>query len=101
MPQTKVIERISSDLEPLIERFMSNSLSDLSAMRASLKHDDFETVQRLGHNAKGSGLGYGFLVLGEIGRRIEDAAKKGDSVAVAYELDELERYLQCVEVELV
>lgn len=101
MSQTKVIERISSDLEPLIERFMENSLNDLSAMRASLKHGDYDTVQRLGHNAKGSGLGYGFNGLGELGKSIEASARNRDETGLVQKLDELEAYLKNVEVQLV
>lgn len=101
MSEGKVIERLSSDLEPLVERFMSNSSSDLEAMRLSLKHGDFETVQRLGHNAKGAGFGYGFVGLGKIGSRIEAAAEVGDAETIALELQKMSHYLNVVEVEFI
>lgn len=101
MSQEKVIERVNAELEPIIERFMENSRHDLVAMRASLKHGDYDTIQRLGHNCKGAGYGYGFVGMGDIGVRIEAAAGKRDNLSVATELDSLQHYLETVEVSLV
>jgi len=64
----KVIEIIDADLEPLILKFMSNTQRELAELRKALAEEDFSTVQRLGHNTKGAGFGYGFKGMGGLGK---------------------------------
>lgn len=97
----KVTEQVNEELRPLIDRFMQNSRNDLEEMRAALDAGELETVERLGHNAKGAGYGYGFDGLGEIGRQIEEAAKQGRRKDITSQLDRLDEYLNEVTVSYV
>lgn len=97
----KVTEQVSEELRPLIDRFMHNSRTDLDELRRAMSEGDLETVERLGHNAKGAGYGYGFDGLGEIGKRIEQAAKDRRFEEISKEIDKLDEYLNEVTISFV
>lgn len=98
MTSTPIIERIDPGLEDLMERFFVGSNQDLVKMRATLDRGDFVALARLGHTAKGTGFGYGFKGMGEIGRDLETAAREQDRSACAEQVQRMEHYLANVEV---
>ena len=52
----------------------------------------------LGHSMKGSGEGYGFDTISEIGRFLEEAAKKRDRQAIEKWMRKLLIYLERVQI---
>jgi hypothetical protein len=48
----------------------------------ALEKQDFETIRILGHTMKGTGGGYGFDTISEMGRALEEAAKTQDTQAI-------------------
>lgn len=94
-----IIERIDPDLEVLMERFFVNSNEEVIAMRDALEAKDFVTLTRLGHTAKGTGHGYGFTGMGEIGLALENAAKVNDEVESLAQVERMAHYLAHVKVE--
>lgn len=89
---------IDAELEELIPNYLSNRLKDVSLIREAVETDDMEKARILGHSMKGSGGGYGFDRISQIGSEIEEAAKRGDSSSVLKQLDDLSDYLDRVEV---
>jgi len=87
---------VEADLMPLIPGFLENRRSDLEAIRTALSAGDADTVQRLGHNMKGAGAGYGFEGITELGAELEGAAKEFGVVPAL--LTKLEDYLDRVVV---
>jgi hypothetical protein len=69
------------------------------AYRDALRAGDFETVRMMGHKMRGTGGGYGFPLLTEIGRMIEDAALRRDSGEVAASVDRLATYVETVQLD--
>jgi HPt (histidine-containing phosphotransfer) domain-containing protein len=66
-------------------------------MKEALDRADFQTVIILGHNLRGSGGGFGFQALTDIGAGLEQAAEARD-VAVSREwVGELSSYLDRVQ----
>ena len=98
MTSTPIIELIDPGLEDLMERFFASSNQDLVKMRVTLESEDYETLARLGHTAKGTGFGYGFQGMGEIGQALELAAKEANRSACAEQVRRMEHYLANVEV---
>ncbi|HWR45559.1 Hpt domain-containing protein [Sporomusa sp.] len=95
MKDVVVIDR---DLEDLIPGFLANRQTDISAIKAAVDVQDYESVRVIGHTLKGIGGGYGFERVTEIGAAVEQAGKRKDAVA-AYELaQELKQYLEFVEI---
>ena len=93
-----IVVRISADLAPIVPGYLENIRQDGAAMQEALGRGDLTTVRRLGHNLKGTGGGYGFDALSEIGARLEAAALREDAEEARRQLGELLHYLHHVEV---
>jgi HPt (histidine-containing phosphotransfer) domain-containing protein len=89
---------IDPDIVELIPGYLHNRREDLGRLRAGVAAADFDRVRLLGHSMKGSGGGYGFDVITELGGRMETAALARDGAAVLAAVAELEDYLRRVEV---
>jgi len=99
MTDGPIIERIDPDLEELMERFFAGSREDLAKMQSALDVNDLDLLSRLGHTAKGTGYGYGFRGMGDIGLELEDAAKAGNESEVRTLVERMAHYLDNVKVE--
>ena len=93
-----IVVHIDKDLEDLIPEFLDNRRGDVESIRGAVASDDYETVRVLGHSMKGSGGGFGFDDITEIGAALEQAAKRKDETAIRDELEKLANYLARVEV---
>ncbi len=98
MDSTTVV-RIDRDLEDLIPGYLEKRFADVASIREAAGKNDLETVRVLGHTMKGSGGGYGFDRITEIGRQLEEAAKTGDKEAIITGAAELERFLTTIHIE--
>lgn len=94
----KIIIRIDPELADLIPGYLNNRRNDINMIQSSLENNDFPTIERLGHSMKGSGGGYGFDGISDIGGAIEMAAKDGNSEVIKNELVKLFSYLDNVEI---
>ena len=94
----KIIVHVDPELEDLIPGFLENRRNDIKSMLEALEQGDFETIRVLGHSMKGSGWGYGFDAITEMGGFLEQAAKKRDADEVRKWVGELVTYLERVEV---
>lgn len=92
---------VERSLEDLVPRYMQRRRADVIAMTEALSNGDMEVVERLGHSMKGSGGGYGFDFITEVGGEIEAFAQAADSVAVREAVVRLGHYLDDVRVEYV
>ena len=96
--EDKIIVHVESDLEEIIPDFLDITNQDIDNMLAALEKDDFETLQLTGHTLKGSGGGYGFDTISEIGRAIEQAAKIKEKGEIEIKLKSLVSYMNKIEI---
>lgn len=94
----RIVVYIDEGLECLMEGFFENRWSDIEKIYEALASGDYETARVLGHSMKGSGGGYGFDAITDMGSAIEIAAKNQDEPEVRKQLTELSTYLELVEV---
>ncbi len=94
----KVTVKIDSDLEELIPGYLENRHKDIQSIKDNLGSEDFESIRMLGHSMKGSGGGYGFEYVSEVGKCIEEAAKVSDVDSINAQIANLEDYLSRIEV---
>lgn len=94
----KIIAHVDRDLADLIPGYLANRKDDLAAISGALEKKDMETIRILGHSMKGSGGGYGFDAITNIGALMEKAAKKGSDEDIRLQVRRLEDYLSRVEV---
>ena len=93
-----IIVHVDPDLEAIIPRFLANQQKAVAAMQQAWAAQDYDTLRALGHKMKGAAGGYGFDVLTEFGRTIEDAAKASNALPIQQALKALDAYLDRVEV---
>jgi len=89
----KYTVKIDKDLKDLIPGYLENRYKDIKAIEEALGKSDLETIRILGHSMKGSGGGYGFYTITEIGKTLEDAARGADITAIKKALTYLSDYL--------
>ncbi|MGA1823379.1 MAG: ATP-binding protein [bacterium] len=94
----KIIIHADPDFEDLIPEYLADIRNDVDVLCASLAKGDFETIRKLAHRMKGSGGGFGFDALSELGLNLQNAADNKNTEDVQKLLDELISYLQRVEV---
>ncbi len=97
-PSEKIRIRVDADLHELIPGYLENREKDLLMYQQALEKDDFDSIALLGHSMKGSGGGYGFNDLSQIGRAIEKAAKSRDKESVRKSIIDLTAYLKKLEI---
>jgi signal transduction histidine kinase/CheY-like chemotaxis protein len=86
-------------LKSVAPGYLEKRRNDVPALRTALDHCDFATVRTLGHQMSGTGAGYGFDGITEIGAALERAALASDVPAMKTQVDALESYLRNVELE--
>ena len=94
----KIIVQVDSSLEDLIPIFLKSRQKDIIDILHALEQDNFETILFLGHNMRGSGGGYGFNYLSEIGLMLELAAKEKDVEKIRKQVQEIVNYLEKIEI---
>ena len=87
------------DMRNMALRYIERKRGEIAVYREAVDSGDFGAIKRLGHNMKGTGSGYGFPLLTELGAAIEGAALRADSPAMLAAVDRLEFYLQGIELE--
>lgn len=86
------------EVEELIPWYLDRRRSDLAALNAALQAGHFDAIRILGHDMKGSGAGFGFAAITEIGSSLEAAAKEKSTGQIRTQISALGHYLECVEV---
>lgn len=99
MTDEKIIIQVDPDLEELIPGFLENRNADIVKLRSFLDDKDFINIQSIGHSTKGVGGGYGFDLMSEIGAEIESAAKESDVDKIREKINQLDDYLQRIDIE--
>lgn len=88
---------IPPEVLELVPEYLESRDQEMAVFAAALEARDFSTVRRLGHNLKGTGAGYGFPELTELGRRLEDGALRADAEEIAEGLAALKACLRRLE----
>jgi PAS domain S-box-containing protein len=83
-------EAASDPIAALRPAFLGKRQVDLEKMRELLAARDFATIQKIGHNCKGTGTGYGFPEISQAGAAIEKAAKALDVAALELSIAQFE-----------
>ena len=98
MRSDRVVVYVDPDLEDLIPMVLENRRRDIDDIKRLLREGNMGEIRRLGHSMKGSGGGYGFDEISEIGRDMEEAAKGGNMEEIEKLNNRLAEYLSVVEV---
>jgi CheY-like chemotaxis protein len=91
--------QIEDGMEDVVPGYLEKRRADVALYRQSLEAADFDSIAKLAHKMKGTGAGYGFPRLTELGAELERAAHSSDSAAIAASVEELAGYVQSVELQ--
>ncbi|MDD2716103.1 MAG: ATP-binding protein [Candidatus Wallbacteria bacterium] len=100
-PEGSNLIRIDQSLRELIPDFLKRKIELIPKLKAAVKTGDLAFIRTSGHNLKGSGSGYGFYFITEIGQLLEESAVKGDLEKIKQCLSEFEIYLSGLKIEYV
>jgi len=87
-----------SGFEQLVPGYLARQKRDVSGMISLLADSDYDRLEVLGHNMKGSGASYGFTELTRFGADLETAAMQADHDAIASQIPQLDDYLSRVQL---
>ncbi len=100
-PEDLISVEIEIDLEDIVPGYLENRRRELGVLNQALAGGDFETIRRLGHDLKGTGGGYGFDALSELGRALEQAGREADPAAAGRTIAQIKDFLARVRVSFV
>lgn len=89
---------IDPDLKDLVPGYIGNRKNELPGLLALSAAGDLDALLKAGHKLAGSGGGYGFDRLSELGRELETLSQAGDLPGVAGCLAQLKDYLENLEI---
>ena len=84
---------IPEQILALVPQYLASKRKQIEEARYFLESRDFGPIRRFGHNLKGTGRGYGFPTIEDLGREIERAAAQADVDRIAKQLDALHRFV--------
>ena len=82
----------------LLAKYLERRKKDLVQLRVALSQNDFESIERTGHNLYGSGGAYGLEPISDIGADLERAAQSKDGKRISHIVDALEAFVTQVTV---
>ncbi|HLK19978.1 MAG TPA: ATP-binding protein [Bryobacteraceae bacterium] len=80
---------VDEALAALVPKYLASKPKQIEEARAALAANNFEPIRRFGHNLKGTGRGYGFPPIEDMGKEIEKAALAHDEARVVEQLESL------------
>lgn len=83
----------------LMIRYLARRDEDVHSLRAALAVQDFESIEKKGHNLYGSGSAYGLDRVSELGAALEKTARKKNGKAIAELIARLESFIAAVRVD--
>ena len=93
-----MVSEFSDDPEMamILGEFVGRLNGQVEAMRQAYANGLHEELQRLGHRLKGAGGSYGYPLLTNAGKQLEDAVKAGDRGAAKTAIDTIAEMCQAI-----
>ncbi len=98
MENEKIEVHVDLELKEIVPGYLENRWKDIQSIQEALGKKNFEMIKSLAHSMKGSGGGYGFDGITEIGAAMEMAAVARDVKLIEAEVSRLKDYLKRVEI---
>lgn len=91
---------VNAALAELVPGYLERREAEIRVLEDALAAGDLPVIQRIAHNMKGTGAGYGLPRITAIGRAMEAAAKTGNRPEIRARLSELTDLLGTLKVSL-
>jgi HPt (histidine-containing phosphotransfer) domain-containing protein len=83
---------VPPELFHLLPGFLARREGEVSELSELLRLRQFEGIRSVGHKLKGSGLGYGFQIITDLGRDLEQAAQDQDIEEIQLSIAKLKTF---------
>ncbi|MBF0344836.1 MAG: Hpt domain-containing protein [Nitrospirae bacterium] len=93
-----IVVKVDEELKDIVPDYLSKMRVDIKLIKSGLSENDMEKIRVVGHQLKGSGGGYGFDYITEVGMAIEKAAKASDAQEILKQVQLFTNFLDQVEV---
>lgn len=80
---------VNAAVAELVPGYLQRRQAEIRVLEDALASGELPVIQRIAHNIKGTGAGYGFPEITELGRAMEAAAKAGNQPEIRARLSEL------------
>jgi CheY-like chemotaxis protein len=97
VPVVKIL--VEEGLEDVAPGYLAKRRAEVAAYREALTSKNMDAIRTMAHRMKGTGAGYGFPVLTELGAALEQSAVSSDTEKIRRKVDELAKYLSTIELE--
>ena len=77
-------QQLPPEIQVLVPEYVAGRFQELRRLELALASEDFETVEMIGHNFKGTGTSFGFPALTSAGAAIESAARHRDCATINF-----------------
>ena len=91
--QAPAAPAVSPEVAALVPQYLASKPKQIAEAREWLAAREFTPIRRFGHNLKGTGSGYGFPAIEEMGEKLERAAAAADVDLMAEQLLALNRFV--------
>lgn len=95
---SKTAVKVDRELKDLMPDFLKRRVEDVVAIFYALEEGNFETIEAVGHQIKGSGTAYGLPELTAIGALLEIEARGQNKEAIASLAKQISDYLDTLEI---
>ncbi len=95
----RAVVEVEEGLEDVVPGYLAKRRAELPVYTDALARGDFDSIKGLAHKMKGTGSGYGFPVLTELGGSMEKAAVARDAARISESLNRLALYLDSIELK--
>ncbi|HNW44265.1 MAG TPA: Hpt domain-containing protein [Elusimicrobiales bacterium] len=89
---------VDREIRDLVPGYLENRRREVAELFSFHSAGNFKAIRKAGHRLAGSGGGYGFDRLSELGQQLEELSQAGDAAGVAARLADLKEYLENLEV---
>jgi HPt (histidine-containing phosphotransfer) domain-containing protein len=82
----------------MVTAYVNRYLIALTVAKTALDQSDYGHLRVFGHRLSGTGAAYGIPALSQMGSAIEKAARRDDMTELWLQVDDLEEYLNRLEI---
>jgi CheY-like chemotaxis protein len=97
---TNVVQ-VEEGMEDVVPGYLAKRRAEVPFYQGALGRNDFDSIRKYAHKMKGTGSGYGFPMLTELGTAMEKAAMDSDAGQLRECIDQLALYLESVELKYI
>jgi signal transduction histidine kinase/DNA-binding response OmpR family regulator len=98
---TRNLIRVEDGMEDVVPRYLAKRRAEVPVYSDAVARLDFDSIKQLAHKMRGTGAGYGFPVLTEIGGAMEKAAMAGDAARLGESIKHLALYLDSIDLKYI